>query len=323
MGLTAESAGAGDGPAGGPATALRFDGRVAVVTGGGSGLGRRIALTLAQRGATVVVNDSRDAALQAAREITAAGGRGLAASNDVTDAGQAAALAETAVRGFGRIDIVVNCADAAAGAGNENRASARLTAAWQVIVSGAFNLLKAAWPEMTARGFGRVVNIGARLDPPAGSQPAPELPAEVAQAGLAGMTRALAAAGAQHGIAVNGLLPVTAGARPGAASPWSDGGTAVPAAVWLAHEDCPAQGRFLLAGPRRIAEAYTSAAAGYQCPAPREFSAEHVRAHWPTVNSPAGSIWPTSSAEYNAFRVAIYEAVVTEPAGLPAAKVTR
>ena len=137
------------------------------------------------------------------------------------------------------------------------------------------------------------------------------------------MTRALAAAGAQHGIAVNGLLPFTTGVRPRAASPWTDEGTAVPAAVWLAHEDCPAQGRFLLAGPRRIAEAYTSAAAGYQCPAPREFSAEHVRAHWPTVNSPAGSISPTSSAEYNAFRVAIYQAVVTEPVGLSAAKVTR
>jgi len=297
---------------------MRFDDRVAIVTGA-SGLSQRIGRALAQRGATVFVSDSPRSAPQAAREIAATGGGLLAFPYDVADPAQAVALAQTAVRGFGRIDVVVNCADAVTEAGKESDAGARLAVAWQATVSGAFNVLQAAWPAMTARGFGRVVNVGARLDLPE-PQPALELAAAVAECGLAGMTRALAAAGAEHGIAVNGLLPVFAEMRQQAASSWLVGATAVPAAVWLAHEDCPSRGRFILAGPRRLAEAYSSAAAGYQCPVPTEFSAEHVRAHWPTVSSAAGSLAPASSAEYNAFRVAIYEAVVTEPAATPGAR---
>jgi NAD(P)-dependent dehydrogenase (short-subunit alcohol dehydrogenase family) len=320
MGLTLEPAGAAGGPAPRP-TAMRFDDRVAIVTGG-SGLGQRIGRALAERGATVFVSDSRRSAPRAGQEIAATGGRLLAVPYDVADPAQAVALAQTAVRGFGRIDVVVNCADAVTEARKESDAGARLAVAWQVTVSGAFNVLQAAWPAMTARGFGRVVNVGARLDPPDPPDPPPalELAAAVAQCGLAGMTRALAAAGAEHGIAVNGLLPVFAEMRPQPASSRLDVVTVVPAAVWLAHEDCPARGRFILAGPRRLAEAYSSAAAGYQCPVPAEFSAEHVRAHWPTVSSAAGSVAPTSSAEYNAFRVAIYEAVVTKPAATPAAQ---
>src|SRR4051812_46050432 len=97
---------------------LRLDGRVAVVTGAGSGLGRAVALGLGAMGAKVVVNDigatlagdrtGEDTATAVVREIEAAGGTAVASTDSVADFDSAALIVETAVRTFGGVDIVVN-----------------------------------------------------------------------------------------------------------------------------------------------------------------------------------------------------------------------
>ena len=96
---------------------LTLKGRVAVVTGGGQGIGRAIGLAMAQLGASVCIADiDPDAGARAASEIAAMGGRALAVRSDVTIAAQVAALADRCVADFGRIDILVNNAGGASGA---------------------------------------------------------------------------------------------------------------------------------------------------------------------------------------------------------------
>ena len=87
---------------------MKLQGRVAIVTGAGGGLGRTHALILARHGARVVVNDLGDAADQVAAEIEAAGGEALAAQGSVADEGQVDAVVRSAMERFGRIDILVN-----------------------------------------------------------------------------------------------------------------------------------------------------------------------------------------------------------------------
>jgi NAD(P)-dependent dehydrogenase (short-subunit alcohol dehydrogenase family) len=318
-------------PDGGP---VRFDGRVAVVTGSGRGLGRQTALFLAARGAAVVVNDvgvsadaarygedpcddpyASDVAYGVVDEIEAAGGRAVANVSDVANPISAASAVADAVRSFGRVDIVINNAGVVVERPFEELTTADMTTAWSVDVGGAFHVLKAAWQHMREQGYGRVVNVGSSAGFVVG-HPAGYAAYDVANGGLAGMTRALAAEGAPLGILVNALLP-SAVTRSHIWDEASGGGgidfdiaRVAPVAAWLAHENCRVHGRFFAAGAGRVGEVYTSAASGYQCPQPSGFSLEYVRDNWTTVKSTAGSVSPTSSADYNAFRVGIYDSTV-------------
>jgi NAD(P)-dependent dehydrogenase (short-subunit alcohol dehydrogenase family) len=97
---------------------LRFDGRVAVISGGGRGLGRAYTLLLASRGAKVVVNDNGSAIVghgndagpadEVVREIRKAGGEAIASTHSVADAAQAKEIVETAIDSFGKIDVLIH-----------------------------------------------------------------------------------------------------------------------------------------------------------------------------------------------------------------------
>src|ERR1700677_521056 len=146
---------------------LRFDGRVAVVTGGGRGLGRSYALLLASRGAKVVVNDpggsldgegvdSRPAEY-VVTEITAAGGQAVACTESVSTPEGGDSIVRTALEHYGRLDILIH------NAGNVRRGSLKemsyedFDAVLDVHLRGAFNVVRPAFPVMCRAGYGRIV----------------------------------------------------------------------------------------------------------------------------------------------------------------------
>jgi NAD(P)-dependent dehydrogenase (short-subunit alcohol dehydrogenase family) len=196
---------------------IRFDGRVAIVTGAGTGLGRCHALTLARRGAAVVVNDiggtldgsgtSPRAADSVVAEITALGGRAVASYESVADPAGARALVQRAVDTFGGLDILVNNAgilrDKSFGKMNLDDFDAVV----QVHLAGAAYCTHAAWPIMAGKKYGRIImtlsnsglygNFG-QANYAAG------------KAGLIGLMNTLKIEGMRNNILVNAVAPMAA-----------------------------------------------------------------------------------------------------------------
>jgi NAD(P)-dependent dehydrogenase (short-subunit alcohol dehydrogenase family) len=194
----------------------RLDGRVALVTGAGRGIGRAHALALAAQGAAVVINDvgadldgsGGDAgpAEAVAAEVVSAGGWGLADTTDVASIdGGRRAVART-IDAYGRIDIVVNNAGFAHGGGDViHPVEDELDALLGVHLKGALGTMAAAVPYMAARGWGRIVNTvsEAALDP----RFVGALGYGAAKAALWSATLAAAAEGVPLGITVNAVSP--------------------------------------------------------------------------------------------------------------------
>src|SRR5690242_12662005 len=147
---------------------IRFDGKVAIVTGAGGGLGRSHALELARRGALVVVNDlggavdgtgsSSVAAEQVVEEIRTAGGDAVANGDSVATPEGGQAIVECALGAYGRVDIVVNNAGILRDAAFKNVTPELLDPVIDVHLKGAFNVLRHAWPRLREQNYGRIVN---------------------------------------------------------------------------------------------------------------------------------------------------------------------
>jgi NAD(P)-dependent dehydrogenase (short-subunit alcohol dehydrogenase family) len=149
-------------------TNLRFDEQVAVITGAGGGLGKQYALLLASRGARVVVNDTGgsvtggasnpEAADAAAEEIRQLGGEAVADSHSVTSPEGGNAIIDTALRTWGRVDILINNAGIVRDAPFEEMTADRLEPLLDVHLKGAFYVTRPAWKVMREQGYGRVLN---------------------------------------------------------------------------------------------------------------------------------------------------------------------
>jgi 3-oxoacyl-[acyl-carrier protein] reductase len=181
-------------------------GKVAIVTGAGRNIGRAIALALADGGASVVVNarSNRAEADAVAREIEALGVKALVHVGDVADATAVHAMADAAVKRFGRIDILVNNA-----ALRREKPFAEMDyAEWReildVTLDGAFHCTKACLPALRKTGSGTIVNIGG-LSAHTGAKNRAHV--VTAKAGIVGFTRALAYDLASEGITVNCVVP--------------------------------------------------------------------------------------------------------------------
>jgi 3-oxoacyl-[acyl-carrier protein] reductase len=181
-------------------------GKVAVVTGAGRNIGRAIALTLAEGGASVLVNarSNRNEAEAVAREIETAGGKAAVHIGDVADAKAVQAMADAARNAFGRIDILVNNA-----ALRREKSFAEMDyAEWReildVTLDGTFHCIKACLPALQNSGAGTVVNIGG-LSAHTGARNRAHV--VTAKAGIVGLTRALANDLAGVGITVNCVVP--------------------------------------------------------------------------------------------------------------------
>jgi 3-oxoacyl-[acyl-carrier protein] reductase len=183
-----------------------LDGKVAIVTGAGRNIGRAMALTLAEGGASIVVNarSNREQAEGVAREIEALGSRALVHIGDVADAASVQAMADAALKHFGRIDILVNNAALRREKPFEQMSYAEWREIMDVTLDGTFHCVKACLPGLRKSGAGVIVNIGG-LSAHTGAKDRAHV--VTAKAGIVGFTRALAHDLAADGIIVNCVVP--------------------------------------------------------------------------------------------------------------------
>ena len=181
-------------------------GKVAVVTGAGRNIGRAIALALAEGGASIVVTarSNRAEADAVAREIEAAGRKALVHIGDVADAASVQAMADAAVKHFGRIDILVNNAALRREKPFADMSYAEWREIMDVTLDGAFHCVKACLPALRQSGKGSIVNIGG-MSAHTGAKDRAHV--VTAKAGIIGFTRALAHDLAPDGITVNCVVP--------------------------------------------------------------------------------------------------------------------
>jgi len=286
----------------------RFDRRVAIVTGAGRGIGRAHALLLAERGASVVVNDlggsmegdgkDVEPASAVAAEIVAAGGAAIADASDVATTAGGEALVDAAVAEYGRIDILVNNAGIVRWAGFPEADADNLERHLAVHVGGSFNTTRAAWPHMVEQRYGRVV-----MTTSTGMFGLPNnLSYATAKAAVIGLTRSLTTAGAKHGIKVNLIAPAAftrMAGPPTDASERMSSDLVAPMVAFLAHEDCPVSGEIYAAGAGRFARIFIASTVGYVHPEP-EPTIEDVARNWATINDEEGYYLPADLMAWSA-----------------------
>lgn len=280
---------------------LGFDGRVAIITGAGGGLGREHALLLASRGAQVVVNDlggsvngagaSAGPADATAKEIEALGGVAVADTNSVATPEGGEAIVATALEAFGRVDIVVNNAGILRDKTFHNMGPDLVDPVLDVHLKGAFWVTRPAWIKMREQSYGRIVNTSSNSGI-LGNFGQSNYGA--AKMGLVGLTRVLAAEGAKYNIMVNAVAPVARTRMTeellGAMADRLDPKLVSPIVAWLCHEDCPVTGEIYSAAGGRIARFFIGLTEGYYDP---KLTVEDVRDHFAEIRSEDGYIVPS------------------------------
>ena len=285
---------------------LGYDGKVAVITGAGGGLGRSHALELAKRGALIIVNDlggsvdgqggSHTAAQQVVDEITAAGGEAVPNYDTVATAEGGHAIVQTALDTFGRIDIVVNNAGILRDAAFKNMTPELLEPVIDVHLKGAFYVTQAAWQHMREQNYGRIVNTSSAAGIFGNFG---QTNYGAAKAGLVGFTRVLAVEGARNNIKANAIAPVAKTRMTeellGPMADKLDPSFITPVVAWLAHEDVPVSGEVYSCGGGHVARIFTGVTHGWtdtEC-----LTVEDIRDHFDEIRDESGYAVPANLTE--------------------------
>ena len=283
---------------------ISFEGRVAIVTGAGGGLGRAYALELARRGARVVVNDlggardgtgHSDAALKVVAEIEAAGGTAMSNGGSVTDFAQMEEMVAKAKEAWGGVHILINNAGVL-----RDKSFAKMTPedfrfVVDVHLNGSANCTKAVWDLMREQAYGRILMTASSTGLYGNFGQANY---GAAKLGLAGFAKTLALEGAKYNVKVNTIAP-TAATRmtedifPPELLERFKPELVAPAALFLVSEDAPTN-TILGAGAGVVQAAYVTLTRGV---ALDEATPEAVAANWAAIADRTGEIVPQSGAE--------------------------
>jgi NAD(P)-dependent dehydrogenase (short-subunit alcohol dehydrogenase family) len=284
---------------------LSFDGKVAIITGAGGGLGREHALLLASRGAQLVINDlggsidgtggSEGPAHATAKEIEDLGGVAVANTDSVSTPEGGKAIVQTALDAFGRVDIVINNAGILRDKAFHNMDADLLNPVLDVHLKGAFFVTQPAWVRMREQGYGRILNTssGAGIFGNFG-----QTNYGAAKMGLVGFTRVLAVEGAKHNIKANAIAPVAKTRMTedilGPVADKLDPKFVAPVACWLVHEDCPVSGEVYSVGGGRVARVFIGVTEGH---VNHDLTLEDVRDHFDKIRDEDGYQVPANLNE--------------------------
>jgi NAD(P)-dependent dehydrogenase (short-subunit alcohol dehydrogenase family) len=303
---------------------IRFDGRTAIVTGAGSGLGREYALELARRGARIVVNDlggsgagdgtSTAPADAVVAEIQSSGGTAIANYDSVATRDGGERIVRAAVEAFGGVDILISNAGILRNGRFDELTDAQIDAVFSVHLKGAFYVGQPAFKVMKQKRYGRILftasSSGLFGHPWQANYAA-------AKAGLAGLSNVVALEGADFNITSNALLPaawtrladeidwgwraecaqvddafakMTPPSDPARLSPRS----VAPLALFLVSEQCRATHGLYSAAHGRYARVFIGATQGWVSAEPSKVTVEDIAAHWERVEERASFTEPLS-----------------------------
>ena len=288
---------------------IRFDGRVAIVTGAGGGLGRDYALDLAARGAKVVVNDlgvgksdeTVDAtpASRVVEEIKAAGGEAIANYDSVSDPASARKIVQAALDTWGRVDVLINNAGILRDKSFAKADLADIDLVMKVHLGGSIYMAHAVWPHMLEQGYGRIIfttsiagycgNFG-------------QTGYSAAKMGLIGVMNTLKIEGARKGVLVNTISPgavtrMTAGLNPPAVEKYMTSELVAPVVTYFASEQCTESGLIVEAMAGGISRMAMFENDGVQLDPEEPVTAELIGENWAKITDLSSGAPITHGAE--------------------------
>jgi NAD(P)-dependent dehydrogenase (short-subunit alcohol dehydrogenase family) len=282
---------------------LRFDDRVALVTGAGGAIGRAHALLLAERGAKVLVNDygttvagAKDGARDSrgenvVQEIRDAGGEAIFNGDSVAEQGGAESMVKAALDAYGRLDVIVNNAGIAVCDHIWQEPGDKYALNMGVLLEGPAYVVRAAWDTMVAQGYGRILNTSSAsifgFNWPDGNWMGSYV---LAKSAVMAYTRQIGGQGEAHGIKANAILPLAYSRMNSESLKGTPEGDYLKtfagpehvanAAGYLLHEECPVTGQSFSVSGGRIARVLYAEPLGYHHPA---LTPELVRDNWATA----------------------------------------
>ncbi|KAH9523929.1 hypothetical protein Btru_047525 [Bulinus truncatus] len=293
--------------------ALRFDGKVVLITGAGNGLGKSYALAFAERGASVVVNDlggsasgsgkGSKAADLVVQEIISKGGKAVANYDSVEDGEK---VVKTALEAFGKIDVVINNAGIL-----RDKSFARISDEdWDIIhrvhLRGSFLITRAAWPHMKDQGYGRIIFVSSSAGIYGNFGQANY---SAAKLGLAGLSNTVALEGKKYGIQCNCIAPI-AGSRltetilPKELVDALKPEYVAPVVVYLCHDSCQETGGLFEVGAGWVGKLRWERSEGAVLREKNKpITAESVRDNWGKITDFSHSTHPRTNQESTGFMV--------------------
>lgn len=279
---------------------MRFDAKVAVVTGAGGGVGRAYALELARRGARVVVNDlggaidgsgaSDAAASRVVAEIVAAGGEAVPSFDSVASFEGGRRIVDTALERFGGCDILIANAGILRDKSFPKLSVADLQAVLDVHLIGAFSTAQPAFRHMKESGRGGKIVLTTSSSGLFGNFGQANYSA--AKMGIWGLMRTLSIEGARCGIQVNCIAPAASTRLTGGESEDGPGAPrrVAPLVLALVHESCEITGETFMAGYNWFTRCFMAQAPGWAAPPDADVTPEELAKHWDQLRASDGFI---------------------------------